>query len=290
MQSLQAAFLNLVEEETNELIADAERRLKGANKVMKFETLDKAQGAFDALLAKNAAILKALHKAKGMVTAHHGASVDMHKGFHSDIHASKDHAAAKEAATGHLGKAMTHHGDHMSAMHAHLDKTIASMTGGDTSGSAGPGSVADASPASVGEGGAHSLKAALTQDDLESALMKQQEDMLDVFADLMKTLSPSSQIPGVESTNDVTKIASSSGIGDRTNLEKLNVHQGGPAIVVTKDGDNRGAEGNAASEVPTPDDVRKAQYGDQAAQVKIARYALKGRSAPPQSVLQRVGG
>jgi hypothetical protein len=167
MQELQTAFLSLVEEETQELLDEAKRRANGGKKSMAIDTLQKATTLLT--LAKSG-----LQACKGMVTAHHNAVVAMHKGFHSDIHAAPSLENAKAAATEHLGKAITMAGEHMTKMHAALDKTIGSMEGEGGGSTAMPeqGAITEASPASVGEGNAHTLKAA----DIEAMMTKKLEE------------------------------------------------------------------------------------------------------------------
>lgn len=284
MEELQQVYLTLVQEETDELIEHARSIGEKAMKVEKPDTLEKA---LTQIALFKAATEKAFGKLKKMLSDQHDSAVDMHKGHHSDITASKNHDAAKALATEHLGKAISHSAGGLSKAFDHIDKTVADMTAGDTD--TGGGGVADES-LTVGAGGTephtHGSKA-LTLESIQALLTKQQaefdkklEDALDAnTTNVLKAIFATDEGEGAGA-------AAAPGVGDRTQVPVVaKVHQTQPVVVTKADDVAIGAAAAGATAVPTVADAQKAfQAGDQDAMLKLARSIKPSPNGVPSTL------
>ena len=273
MEDLQQVYLDLVAEETGELLEHARAAANGGDKAMKVDTLEKA------LVQLNKA-KDGFGKLKKMLSDQHDATVDMHKGHHSDIIASSNHDKAKALATEHLGKAISHSAGGLSKALDHIEKTAAEMTGGDTD--TGGGGVANAGVTLGGEGtDAHTQTGkAVTFEQLQelltaqnTAFEKKLNDALDAnTTNVLKAIFASDEAEGGGAA------AAAPGLGDRTQVVVTKAHQTHP-VVVTKEGDaaagGAGGSGSAKVEAPTVEDAKKAFLGSgqesNDAMIKLAR-------------------
>lgn len=279
MEALQQVFLDLVQEETDELIEHA-RSL--GEKAMKPDTLEKA---LSQIALMKAATEKAFGKLKKMLSDQHDSTVDMHKGFHSDTMVSKDHAAAKALATEHLGKAIAHSGSGLSKALDHIDKSVADMTAGDTS--TGGGGVSEEALTVGGSGTEpHTAGKGLTVEALQAMLTKQSADLKKQFDEAIDS-NTTNVLKAIFASDDGDGAAlAAPGIGDRTQVSVAKVHQTHP---VTKADDAPGAgAGGGGTVTVTVDDAKKAFTSggpdSQDALLKIARSIKPNPSGVPATL------